>query len=158
MALYYIPQSSCYQQQSLIFYFHFDMYKNIEHKGDEVVCNDRSEKRQIPKVVKPFLMNCSMDVAVACYLHSIYEMLIVGTRVEVKTVFQLFFFLLFLLIHIFIPHSFHFLFSSPLVCKGVAVTSGGHLVWVTGAAQTCFRMPHKRRWHHMVGIKGVLEA
>ena len=67
------------------------MYKNIEHKGDEVVCNDRSEKRQIPKVVKPFLMNCSMDVAVACYLHSIYEMLIVGTRVEVKTVFQPFF-------------------------------------------------------------------
>lgn len=98
-------------------------------------------------------MNCSMDVAVACYLHSIHGRLrdaYRGDKGGSKNRLSAFFFLLFLLIHIFIPHSFHFLFSSPLVCKGVAVTSGGHLVWVTSAAQTCFRMPHKRLWHHML--------
>jgi len=99
------------------------------------------------------LTNCSMDVAVACYLHSTHGRLrdaYRGDKGWSKNLLSAFFFLLFLLIHIFIPHSFHFLFSSPLVCKGVAVTSGGHLVWVTSAAQTCFRMPHKTLWHHVL--------
>ena len=77
-------------------------------------------------------------------------MLIVGTRVEVKTVSQHFSFSFFSSSTFLSPTPFIFLFSSPLVCKGVAVTSGGHLVWVTSAAQTCFRMPHKTLWHHML--------
>jgi hypothetical protein len=50
------------------------MYQNIEHKRDETVCNDRSKNVKYRKS-KLFLMDCSMGVAVACYLHSIHARL-----------------------------------------------------------------------------------
>jgi len=58
----------------LNFYLRFDMYQDIEHKRDEIVCNYRSKNVKYRKF-KLFLMNCSMDVAVACYLHSIHARL-----------------------------------------------------------------------------------